>query len=90
MSDYTILKTTEQDLMNLSQVEMLTYWNFVLVSDQNFYFRTKYKILDIIEEIGGLISVLFPIFAAMVAPCTFKTHKIKVFTEYQKYWLSFD
>ena len=57
----------------------------MLSKDQTHYERNRYKMLDIIGEIGGLISILFPILALFLEPCLLKKHKLKVFKEYQNY-----
>lgn len=74
----------ESDPMNLHHTQYLQYWNILLSEDQTHYERTQYSILDVLEETGGLISILFPILVLFLEPCLAKKNHIKVFKEYQK------
>ena len=71
--------------MNKDHTRYLQYWNFLLTKDQTHYERTQYKLLEILGEIGGLISILFPILFLILEPFIFNKHKLKVFKEFQNY-----
>ena len=70
--------------MNNQEVhtDLLIYWNFLLTEDQINYERTRYKMIDIFGEIGGLMSIVATIIVVVMAPWNYKKHEINVFKEY--------
>ena len=70
--------------MNNAEVhtDLLMYWNFLLTEDQINYERTRYKMIDIFGEIGGLMSIVGTIIVVILSPWNYKKHEINVFKEY--------
>lgn len=62
--------------------DLLLYWNFLLTEDQHHYERTRYKMVDIFGEIGGLLSIVATIIVVVLSPWNYKKHEINVFKEY--------
>ena len=65
--------------------DMLQYWNMVLTEEQSYHERIRYKMLDIMGEVGGVTAVLMSLMWIIMYPLTYKTHHISVYKEYMKH-----
>ena len=80
----TTLKPSKSDPLN-KHTDMLQFWNMLLTEDQSYYERIRYKMLEIMGEVGGLMAVLMPLMWVIMYPATYKIHHISVYKEYMEH-----
>jgi len=77
----TTIKPSKSDPLNKHR-DMLQFWNLMLVEDQSYHERIRYKMTEIMGEVGGIIAVLMPLMWVLMYPLTYKIHHISVYKEY--------
>lgn len=70
--------------MNKNQTEFLQYWNVILTKESITYMRVKYKMVDLIGDVGGLLSILNLLAFLIALPFNYKKHEIKVYKHYKR------
>ena len=80
----TTLKPSKSDPLN-KHTDMLQFWNMLLTEDQSYHERIRYKMLEIMGEVGGVMAVLMPLMWVIMYPATYKIHHISVYKEYMEH-----
>ena len=80
----TTLKPSKSDPLN-KHTDMLQFWNMLLTEDQSYHERIRYKMLEIMGEVGGVMAVLMPLMWVIMYPATYKVHHISVYQEYMEH-----
>ena len=64
---------------------MLQFWNLLLTEDQSYHERIRYKMMEIMGEVGGIMSILMPLMWVIMYPLTYKIHHISVYKEFMEH-----
>ena len=70
--------------MNLYKDDLVSYFNFVLDDSGTSYSRTRYNLIDLLEQTGGLMQCITLMTIIVLSPFKFKRHELKVFCDYHQ------